>query len=175
MGDMNSLPSILTPDLGLLFWMMLAFLTVLFVLAKFGFPVIINMVEERKRYIDESLAKAHEASVRLENIKQEGEAIIQEARQKQAEILKEAAATRDVIVAKAQEKAHQESERLLADAMNEIESEKKNAISDIKKQVAALSVEIAQKVMLGMLEDDKAQMELIDRMLDEVSSSDINK
>lgn len=91
--DLSSLPSILTPDLGLLFWMLLAFLVVFFVLAKFGFPAITVMVEKRKNYIDESLKKAHEASLKLENIKQESEAILQEAREKQATILKEAAST----------------------------------------------------------------------------------
>ena len=103
--DSLNLPSILTPDLGLLFWMTLAFLVVFFVLSKFGFPAIVNMVEKRKIYIDESLKKAHEASERLTNIKEEGEAILLEARQKQADILKEAAATRDAIVEQAQQKA----------------------------------------------------------------------
>lgn len=170
--DLSNLPSILTPDLGLLFWMLLAFLVVFFVLAKFGFPAIIGMVERRKSYIDESLRKAHEASVRLENIKQEGEAILQEARIKQANLLKEAAATRDSIVEKAQEKAREEGARLISEARAEIESEKQAAISDIRKQVASLSVEIAEKVLRSKLADDKAQMDLIDRMLDEVSSSD---
>jgi F-type H+-transporting ATPase subunit b len=73
--DSLNLPSILTPDLGLLFWMTLAFLVVFFVLSKFGFPAIVNMVEKRKIYIDESLKKAHEASERLTNIKEEGEAM----------------------------------------------------------------------------------------------------
>jgi len=171
MGRLLTLPSILTPDLGLLFWMLLAFLVVFFVLGKYGFPVIVGMVENRKKYIDESLAKAHEASERLENIKQEGDAILQEARAKQAELLKEATATRDAIVAKAQEKAREENARLLAEAMNEIENEKQNAINSIKKQVASMSVEIAQKVLMSQLDNDKAQMELIDRMLDEVSST----
>ena len=93
--DFTKLPSILTPDLGLLFWMLLGFLVIFFVLAKYGFPAITNMVEERKQFIDDSLRKAHEASERLENIKQESEAILQEAREKQAQILKEAAETRE--------------------------------------------------------------------------------
>ena len=66
--DFSTLPSILTPDPGLLLWMLGAFLVVFFVLAKFGFPAIIGMVEKRKNYIDESLRKAHEASTRLEKI-----------------------------------------------------------------------------------------------------------
>ena len=90
--DFSKLPSILTPDLGLLFWMLLAFLVVFFVLARYGFPAIVNMVDKRNQYINESLRKAHEASERLENIKQESEAMLQEARVQQAQILKEAAA-----------------------------------------------------------------------------------
>lgn len=93
--DFDKLPSILTPDLGLLFWMLLAFLVVFFVLAKFGFPAILGMVDKRKKYIDESLDKAQKAAAKLENIKQESEAILQEAREKQATILKEAADTRE--------------------------------------------------------------------------------
>ena len=157
---MDSLPSILTPDLGLLFWMLLAFLVVFGVLAKFGFPVITKMVEERKQFIDDSLRKAHEASERLENIKQEGEAILQEAREKQAQMLKE----------KAQAKAREEGARLLGEAKAEIEQEKQAAIADIRKQVAVLSVEIAEKVLQKELQGDQAQMDLIDRMLDDVSA-----
>lgn len=168
--DFTKLPAILTPDLGLLFWMLLAFLVVFFVLAKFGFPAIVNMVSERKRYIDESLQKAHEASERLENIRQEGEAMLQEAREKQAQILKEAAQTRDDIVEKAQEKAKMEGARLLSEAKAEIESEKQQAISDIRAQVAELSVEIAGKVLREKLSSDAEQMKLIERLLDDVTA-----
>lgn len=167
-----NLPAILTPDLGLLFWMALAFLVVFFVLAKFGFPAIIKMVDERKQYIDDSLRKAHEANEKLANIQKEGESILQEAREKQAQILKEATATRNAIVEKAQDKAREEGARLLSEAKAEIENEKQAAISDIRRQVATLSVEIAEKVLREKLSTDKAQMDLIDRMLDDVSSSD---
>ena len=166
-----NLPSILTPDFGLFFWMLVAFLVVFVLLAKYGFPVITNMVEGRKNYIDDSLRKAHEAQERLANIEKEGESILQEARAKQAQILKEAAETRDAIVEKAQEKARQESARLVSDAKEEIEQQKKAAIADIRKQVATLSVEIAEKVLRENLQGEKAQMDLIDRMLDDVSSN----
>ena len=167
--DFTQLPSILTPDLGLLFWMLLAFLVVFGVLAKFGFPAIVNMVDERNKFIDESLRKAHEAQERLANIEKEGESILQEAREKQAQILKEAAQTRDAIVEQAQEKARAEGARLMEEAKTAIEQEKKAAIADIRKQVADLSVDIAEKVLRQNLKDDKSQMDLIDRMLDEVS------
>lgn len=169
--DFSQLPSILTPDPGLLFWMLIAFLVVFFVLAKFGFPAIISMVEKRNNFIDESLHKAQEASARLENIKQEGESILQEARDRQAAILKEAAATRDAIVENAQAHAREESARILNEAKAEIESQKQAAISDIRKQVALMSVEVSEKVLRKKLDTDKAQMDYIDMMLDEVTSS----
>ena len=169
---MENLPSILTPDLGLLFWMLLAFLVVFFVVAKFGFPAIIGMVEDRKRYIDESLKKAHEASERLANIQKEGETMLQEARQKQAQILKEAADTRDAIVAQAKEKAREEGNRLIAEAKSEIESQKQAAISEIRAQMAELSVKVAEKILRKELDSDAKQMETIDRLLDEVAVED---
>ena len=169
---MENLPSILTPDLGLLFWMLLAFLVVFFVVAKFGFPAIIGMVENRKQYIDESLKKAHEASERLANIQKEGESMLQEARQKQAQILKEAADTRDAIVAQAQEKAREEGNRLIAEAKGEIESQKQAAISEIRAQEAELSVKVAEKILRKELASDAQQMETIDRLLDEVAVED---
>lgn len=169
---MENLPSILTPDLGLLFWMLLAFLVVFFVVAKYGFPAIIGMVENRKRYIDESLQKAHEASERLANIQKEGESMLQEARQKQAQILKEAAETRDAIVSQAQEKAREEGNRLISEAKSEIESQKQAAISEIRAQVAELSVKVAEKILRKELSSDAQQMETIDRLLDEVAVED---
>ncbi|MDO4160344.1 MAG: F0F1 ATP synthase subunit B [Prevotellaceae bacterium] len=162
---------LLTPDFGLLFWMTIVFLVVLFILWKFGFPVIVNMVNERKAFIDDSLRKAHEANEKLANIQKEGESILQEARDKQAQILREAAATRDAIVEKAQEKAREEGARLLNEAKAEIETQKQAAISDIRKQVATLSIEISEKILREKLGTDKAQMDYIDRMLDEVSSN----
>ena len=167
--DFTKLPSILTPDLGLLFWMLLAFAVVFFILAKYGFPAIVNMVTERKEYIDESLKKAHEATERMENIKQESEAILQEARERQAQVLKEAAETREAIVQQAQEKAKSEGARLLAEAKAEIEGEKQQAIRDIRSQVAELSVQIAEKILREKLSSDAEQMKMIDRLLDDVT------
>ena len=170
---------LLIPSTGLLFWMTITFLVVFFLLWKFGFPVITGMVKDRQAFIDESLRKAHEANERLANIQKESESILQEAREKQAQILKEAAETRDAIVEKAQDKARQEGARLLDDARiaieqekkAAIEQEKKAAIADIRQQVAALSIQIAEKVLKQNLKDDKSQMDLIDRMLDDVSAN----
>ena len=159
---------LLIPSSGLLFWMTITFFVVLFILWKWGFPAITDMVRERKAFIDDSLHKAHEANEKLANIQQEGESILQEARTEQARILKDAADTRDAIVGKAQDKAKAEGARIIQEAKAEAESERQSAISDIRAQVAQLSVKIAEKVLREKLSTDKAQMDFIDRLLDEV-------
>ena len=163
--------SLLLPDSGLLFWMTIVFLVVFFILWRWGFPSIIKMVNERKNYIDESLAKAEEANLRLANIQKKGEELLMEAREKQAQILREASQTRDTIVEQAQEKAHEESARILSEAKAEIESQKQAAIRDIRTQVAELSVQIAEKILRKQLTTSAEQAQLIDSLLDEVASS----
>ena len=165
---------LLIPDSGLLFWMTIVFIVVFLILWKWGFPVIVKMVNDRKEYIDGSLKKAREANEKLANIQKEGELLLQQAREKQSEILKEASATRDAIVEKAQEKARDEGARIVSDARTEIENEKQAAISEIRNQVAEFSVQIAEKILREKLKGDKEQNELIDRLLDEVSSTDNN-
>ena len=163
--------SLLLPDSGLRFWMTIVFLVVFFILWRWGFPSIIKMVNERKNYIDESLAKAEEANLRLANIQKQGEELLMEAREKQAQILREASQTRDSIVEQAQEKAHEESARILLEAKAEIESQKQAAIRDIRSQVAELSVQIAEKILRKQLTTSAEQAQLIDSLLDEVASS----
>ncbi|MDD6379165.1 MAG: F0F1 ATP synthase subunit B [Prevotella sp.] len=165
---------LLIPDSGLLFWMTIVFIIVFLILWKWGFPVIVKMVNDRKEYIDGSLKKAREANEKLANIQKEGELLLQQAREQQAKILKDASATRDAIVEKAQDKARDEGARIIADAKTEIQNEKQAAIRDIRNQVAELSVQIAEKILREKLSGDKEQNELIDRLLDEVSSTDNN-
>lgn len=163
---------LLIPSTGLLFWMTIVFLVVLAVLWKWGFPAITKMVIERKDYIDDSLRKAHEANEKLANIQKEGESILQEAREKQAAVLKKATATRDAIIAKAENQAKDRGAQLINDAKAEIEQEKQQAIREIRGQVAELSVKIAEKIIKQQLATDDKQMELINKILDEVAVSD---
>lgn len=161
---------LLIPNSGLLFWMTIVFLIVAFIVIKFGFPAIINMVNERKAYIDDSLRKAHEANEKLFSIQKEGESVMQQAREQQALLLKEATATRDAIVEKAQDKAHEESSRIISEAKSVIEAEKQNAFRDIRSQVVDLSVKVAENILRDQLSTDEKQMEYIGRLLDNVSS-----
>ena len=159
---------LLTPDPGLLFWMVVTFAVVFFILAKFGFPIIVKSVEERKAYINDALKSAREANEQLASVKAQSEKILAEAHDEQARILSEAAATRERIVRDAQDKARAEGDRLMTEIKKQIETEKQSAIRDIRRQVAILSVGIAEKVLRSELADEKAQTELIDRMLDEM-------
>ena len=141
-----------------------------FVLAKFGFPIITKMVEERKQYIDHSLIVAKEANEQLANIKAEGESILTKANEEQVRILKEAAEARERIVREAKEQARIEGDKILAEVRRQIQTEKEDAIRDIRQQVAILSVDIAEKVLRKNLNTDKEQMAMIDRMLDELTN-----
>ncbi|NDV65154.1 F0F1 ATP synthase subunit B [Bacteroides sp. 224] len=160
--------SLLQPDLGLLFWMTLCFGIVFFVLAKFGFPAIIKMVEGRKGYIDQSLEVAREANEQLSKIKSEGETLIAAANREQGRILKEASEERDKIIYDARKQAQAAAQKELDEAKKQIQLEKEEAIREIRRQVAVLSVDIAEKVIRKNLNTEEEQMEMIDRMLEEV-------
>ena len=164
------MPSLLTPDPGLLFWMLLAFVIVFIILAKFGFPVIKKMVEDRKNYIDESLKKAREANKKLANIQSESELIMRQAREKQAEILKEAMATRDNIIKEARDKADIESKKIIESAKEQIKVEKDLAIRDIRSQIINLSTQVSEKVLRRELDDNNKQLSYIDSLLDEIEA-----
>ena len=164
------MPSLLTPDPGLLFWMLLAFVIVFIILAKFGFPVITKMVEDRKNYIDDSLKKAREANEKLANIQSESELIMRQAREKQAEILKEAMATRDNIIKEARDKADIESKKIIESAKEQIKVEKELAIRDIRSQIINLSTQVSEKVLRRELDDNNKQLSNIDSLLDEIEA-----
>lgn len=151
--------------------MVLIFSIVFFILAKFGFPVIINMVDSRKAYIDQSLEAARQANEQLAGVKQETEKLLAQAHEEQGRILSEAIATRDRILKDAQSRAISEGQRLMDEMKKQLETEKESAIRDIRRQVAVLSVSIAEKVMRNKLADEDEQLKLIDSMLDEMIES----
>jgi len=161
--------SLLTPDFGLVFWMLLCFLIVLFILGKYGWPVIIGMINKRGEYIEESLKAAHEANEKLQNIKAEGEKILSQAKGEQINILKEAAKIKEQIICDAKDRAQAEAEKIIENAQAAILREKENAIKDIRSQVAELSIDIAEKVLRRELADEKSQTEMINKLLDEIN------
>ena len=158
-----------TPEVGLIFWMLIPFLVVFFILAKFAWPAILKGVETRNKHIDESLLMAQQAKDQLAKVKADSEALIAEARKEQTEILAEAAKMRDQIIRDAKDKAGVEAAAVLENARHQLQLEKEDAIRGVRRMVAGLSVEIAEKVLREKLSAEKAQMQMIDRLLDEVN------
>ena len=159
--------SLLTPDLGLLFWMLLSFLIVFGALAKFGFPVITGMVEKRRAHIEESLAAADEARQRLEGVEEEARRMMDEATRRANELVSAAVADSSRIVENARQKAEEDTKMRMEAAKTQIEIEKQKALGEMRTTVALLSVDVAEKVLRQRLEGEGASGEYIDRLIDE--------
>lgn len=159
--------SLLLPDAGLLFWMLLAFGVVFLVLYKYGFPVITSMIDARKQYIDDALNEAKEAKAKLAGIEEECNGLINEARENQAKILREAVAAKEQIIAEARDKAAAETEMMISEAKKQIERERDEALNSIRTEVAKLSVAIAEKIVRKELEGGDRQLRYIDELVDE--------
>ncbi|MCE5204524.1 MAG: F0F1 ATP synthase subunit B [Porphyromonadaceae bacterium] len=163
--------SLLSPEPGLLFWMMLSFGIVLFVLAKYGFPIILKMVDTRQNYIEESLQSARKAQEELARVKETGETLLANTRKEQAEILKETIRKKDILMEKAKEEARLEADKIIVAARDQINAEKEMAIRSIRNEVSRLSVDLAERILREKLVTNKDQMEMIDRLLDEIEIS----
>lgn len=161
--------NLMLPDSGLLFWMTIIFAVVFFLLAKFGFPVITGMVEKRTKRIDDAIDAAREAEARLMGLASQQEKIISDARAEHDRILKEAASERDRLIASAREQARDEAARIMDETRERIRQEKEAALRDIRREVAVLSVAIAEKVVRKELSSDAGQKEMVDRIFDELS------
>ena len=161
--------SLITPDFGLLFWMVLIFGIVFFLLAKFGFPVITGMVDKRQERIEKSIAAAAEAEEKLATLSQEHARMVEQTRLEQGRILQEAAEARDRIVAQAKQQASDEASKILEKAKLEIAAERESALKDIRKQVALLSVNVAEKIVRKDISTEAGQIDLIERLVEEAS------
>lgn len=159
---------LLTPDPGTVFWMIIIFGVVFFILAKYAFPVIIGMVEERKKYIDQSLEAARQANEQLAQVREETDRMLKEARDEQTRILKEASQTRDRVIKEARVRAQLEAQKALEETRLQIVAEKESALNDIRQQVAILSVDVAEKILRKDLKSEQEQLDLVNRLIDEM-------
>ena len=166
--------NLITPEFGLLFWMVVIFGIVFFLLAKFGFPVITDMVDKRSAKIAQSLKDADEIQARMASWKVEQKQMLEEARREQAAILREAAETKSKIVADAKAQARAEAEKILSEAKVQIEAEKESALRDVRREVALLSVQVAEKVLRHELSDEGNQRAFIDELVDEASKAQMH-
>ena len=159
---------LLTPDLGLLFWMVLSFGVVFFLLAKFGFPVIVKALKDRQEFIAASLLSAKQANEKLASIQAEGEALLQNARERQQDIIAEAMSEKKKIVEAAKKEAESEAHRIAEEAAKSIETAKAEALKDVHDEVAGLALQIAEQVLRTKMEDRAEQQAAIERMLKEL-------
>ena len=163
--------NLVTPDAGLLFWMVVIFGIVFFLLAKFGFPIITDMVDKRSARIAQSLKDADEIEARMAAWKVEQAQLLEKARREQAAILREATETKSKIVADAQAQARAEADKILAEAKVQIAAEKESALRDVRREVALLSVQVAEKVLRHELQDTGSQRAFIESLVDEANEA----
>ena len=159
--------SLLLPDAGLLFWMLLAFGVVFLVLYKYGFPIITSMIDARKQYIDDALKGAKEANEKIANIEQQCNGLLEEARQKQVEILREATVAREQIINEAREKADAETGKMIAEAKREIQQQREDALGAVREEAAKVALAVAEKILRRELSGEERQQEYIEKLVDE--------
>ena len=158
----------LIPDPGLLFWMVLSFGVVFFLLAKFGFPVIVKAINERKEFIEMSLLSAKEANERLANIQAESEKLLSDAKAQQKDIITGAMQEKQRIVQAAQEEAQNSANQMIEEARQSIQAEKERALQDVRKEVASLALDIAEKVIGERMKDGAIQQKTIEQLIDKL-------
>ena len=164
--------SLTSPGVGTIFWSAFIFLVFFGVLTKFAWKPILSAVKARDEMIKGSLESAERAREEMLKLQSDNEAILRKAREEREDILKEAREVRDKLISEAKGRATEEAEKLIAKARAGIESEKSKAMSEIRDQVATLSVDIASKLLGAQLRQTGEQEKLIDNYLREI---DFNK
>lgn len=159
---------LVTPGFGLFIWTLITFLLLVFILGKFAWKPILNSVKEREKNIEEALYAAEKARQEMQNLTNENEKLLKEARSERDAILKEARELKEKILSDAKEAAKIQGEKLLTEARKQIENEKMAAINELKNQVASLSIEIAEKILQKELEDSKKHEEFASSIINKV-------
>ncbi len=161
--------NLVTPEFGLLFWMLVSFGILLFLLAKFAWKPIMKMLQDREDEINKSLDQAQAAKAEMAKLTAENEAIMKQARAERDEMLREAKATKDQIVAEAQSVAKAEADKIILAARQEIVAEKEAAMAEISGKVAELSVEIAEKILRKELSSDIKQGDYVNDLVKNIT------
>ena len=159
---------LLNDHLGFVVWAAVAFLILLFLLAKFAWNPIMSAIADRERSIEDALLKAEAAKEEMARLTNENEQLLKDARAERDLILREARQLKDQIVNEAKTVANVEGARMIEQARLEINSLKAIAMADVENQVATLSIEIAEKILRKQFADQHAQDELVADLLKEV-------
>lgn len=159
---------LLTPGIGLIFWMTIIFVIVLAILGKWGWPVLIKSIKKRETDIRNSLNAAKQAQEEMKQLKLDNESLLQEAKQERDELLKEAKKLKDQIVEQAKQQATLEADKIIVQARENIETEKRQAVEDLKNQISLFSIEIAEKILKSELSDKEKSEKIISQELENI-------
>lgn len=160
---------LVTPELGLIIWSTLVFCILFFLLAKFAWKPILKAVKDREASIENALNAAEQAKKEMQELSANNEVLLNQARAERDEMLKDARAVKDKMISDAKVTANAEAERIIASAKEAIQHEKLAAITDLKNQVATLSIEIAEKILKQELSTAEKQKSLIDNAVGEIN------
>lgn len=163
--------NLVTPEIGLVVWTTLVFLILIFILRRVAWKPILETVKTREESIENALNAAEKARDEVASLKADNERILNEARAERDRILKEAREMKDAIVAEAKSKATEEGEKMIAAAQEAIHNQKQAAITELKNQVAILSIDIAEKLLRKELSDKGRQQQMVDDLLKEVGAN----
>jgi F-type H+-transporting ATPase subunit b len=158
---------LVTPNIGLIFWSVLTFTIVFIILSQTAWKPIVQALKEREKSITDALSSAAKAKEDLLTLQAGNEKLVQEARLEREKMLRDAKTTADKMIADAAERANAEKNRIVLEAQEAIRNEKNAALADVRKQVADLSLDIAEKVMRKQLENKSAQIDLVKSYLAE--------
>ncbi|MEO6550539.1 MAG: F0F1 ATP synthase subunit B [Ferruginibacter sp.] len=158
---------LLTPELGLLIWTLLAFFVVFYLLKKFAWPAIIKGLSDREQNIANSIATAEKIKLEMAELKNDNEAFLVKAREERAILLKEAKETRDKLISEAREDAKAQAARIVEDAQLTINNQKMAAITDLKNQVGKLVIEVSEKILRRELSNKDEQEQYIKKLAEE--------
>jgi len=156
-------------SIGLFMWQSIVFVALILLLRKFAWKPILNAVNDREEKIESALEAAEKAKIDIANLKSQNEDMRKEALAERDNLLKEAREIKDKIVAEAKGAAKEEGDRIIESARDTIKNEKMAAITEIKNQVATLSIEIAEKIVKEKLSADDKQKALVDGLVEEIN------
>lgn len=152
-------------SIGLFFWQSMIFIGLLFLLRKYAWGPILSAVNERETSIKDALASAEAARTEMESLQSDNQRILKEARAEKEALLKEARRTRAELINTAKEEAQAEADKILTQAQEAIQNEKRAAINELREQVGSIAMDIAEKVLQKELENKDKQVQLIDQLI----------
>jgi F-type H+-transporting ATPase subunit b len=159
---------LVTPGIGLIFWMLVSFSLVLYVLGKYAWKPIMKGIHQREDTIEKALEAANEAKKEMLQLKAGNEQLLRDAKDERDALMRDARKVKEAILEEARVKAHEEADRIMENARENIQFEKMAAINDLKNQIAAISIEIAEKLIGKELENKQQQHLLTEKLLKEV-------